>query len=92
MPILFTLGFSNYIDATRVMAVANPSSAPIKRLIKQAEEKGMLIDLSSGHKVKVAVLLDTGHIIIAARQPETVVSRVNSLTGRPVQRIEEGKR
>jgi len=85
MPILFTLGFSNYIDATRVMAVTNPSSAPIKRLLKQAEEKGMLVDLTSGHRVRSVVMLDTGHIILTTRQPETVVARVNALTGRPVQ-------
>ncbi len=86
---LFSVGFSNYVSATRLVAIANPSSAPIKRLMRQAEEKGTLIDLTSGRKVKAVLVLDTGHVVLTSRQPDTIAGRVNIAPLKPASEPQE---
>lgn len=75
---LFSVGFSNYVSAARLVAIANPSSAPVKRMVRQAEEKGLIIDLTAGRKVKAVLVLDSGHVALVARQTDTVAGRVNA--------------
>jgi extracellular matrix regulatory protein A len=74
---LIPVGFTNYVAATRVVAIANPSSSPIKRMIRQAEDKGMIIDLTSGRRVKSVLVLDSGHVALVARQADTIAGRVS---------------
>ena len=69
---LIPVGFANYVAASRLVAIANPASLPIKRLIRHAEEKGLVVDLTSGRKVKAVLVLDTQHVILVSRQPETI--------------------
>ncbi len=74
---LINIGFGNMISAGRIIAVVSPDSAPIKRLIQEARDRGMLIDASYGRRTKAVVIMDTDHVILSAAQPETVAGRVD---------------
>ncbi len=66
------------ISSSRLIAVISPESAPVKRLIQEAREKGMLIDATYGRRTRTVAIMDSGHIILSAVQPETVASRGDS--------------
>ena len=72
---LVNIGFGSMISAARVLAVVSPDSAPIKRVVQEARERGMLIDASYGRKTKSVILMDTDHVILSAITPETVSAR-----------------
>lgn len=72
---LIQIGFGSAVAASRVLAVIAPDSAPIKRLVQEARDRGMLIDASFGRKTKSVILMDTDHIILSALEPETLTER-----------------
>ena len=72
---LINIGFGSMISAARVLAIVAPDSAPIKRVVQEARERGMLIDASYGRKTKAVVLMDTDHVILSAMTPETLAAR-----------------
>ncbi|MBL3572364.1 MAG: DUF370 domain-containing protein [Synergistaceae bacterium] len=72
---LVHVGFGNMVVAERIIAVINPSSAPIKRLREEARESGKLIDATQGRKTRAILITDSDHLILSALQPETVVQR-----------------
>ena len=72
---LINIGFGSMVSASRVLAVVAPDSAPIKRVIQDARDRGMLIDASYGRKTKAVVLMDTDHVILSAITPETIYAR-----------------
>lgn len=72
---LINIGFGSMVSASRVLAVVAPDSAPIKRVMQEARERGMLIDASYGRKTKAVILMDTDHVILSAIGPETVAAR-----------------
>ena len=72
---LINIGFGSMIAAGRVLAIVDPDSAPIKRVVQEARDRGMLIDASYGHKTKAVILMDTDHVILSALTPETISSR-----------------
>lgn len=72
---LINIGFGSMVSASRVLAIIAPDSAPIKRLIQDARDRGMLIDASFGRKTKAVVLMDTDHVILSAGTPETLCAR-----------------
>ena len=72
---LINIGFGSLIAAHRLLAVVAPDSAPIKRVIQEARDRGMLIDASYGRKTKAVILMDTDHVILSAIPPETIRSR-----------------
>ena len=72
---LINIGFGSMIAANRLLAIVTPESAPIKRLIQEARDRGMLIDASYGHKTKTVLLMDTDHVILSAVAPEMLNSR-----------------
>ena len=72
---LINIGFGNLVAAHRLLAVVSPDSAPIKRVIQEARDRGMLIDASYGRKTKAVILMDTDHVILSAVQPETLQAR-----------------
>ena len=74
---LINIGFGNIVSANRMIAVISPESAPVKRIISEAREKGLLIDATYGRKTKSVIICDSDHIILSAVQTETVVSRLN---------------
>jgi len=73
---LINIGFGNIVAANRIISIISPESAPIKRIIQEAREKGMLIDATYGRRTRAVVVADSGHIILSAVQPETVANRL----------------
>jgi len=73
---LISIGFGSAVAAERILAVVAPESAPIKRLIQEARERGMLIDASFGRKTKSVLLMDTDHVILASVLPEVLSARI----------------
>ena len=74
---LINIGFGSMIAAGRVLAVVDPDSAPIKRVVQEARERGMLIDASYGRKTKAVILMDTDHVILSALTPDMIAERWN---------------
>ncbi len=74
---LINIGFGNIVAGNRVIAVVSPESAPIKRIIQEARERGMLIDATYGRRTRAVIITDSDHIILSAIQPETVSHRLN---------------
>ena len=72
---LINIGFGSLVAANRVLAVVAPDSAPIKRVIQESRDRGMLIDASYGRKTKAVILMDTDHVILSAITPETIYAR-----------------
>ena len=72
---LINIGFGSMIAAARLIAIVSPDSAPVKRVVQEAKERGMLIDASYGHKTKSVILMDTDHVILSALEPETISAR-----------------
>lgn len=85
---LINIGFGNMISSGRVLAIVSPDSAPIKRLVQEARERGMLIDASYGRRTRSVIVMDTDHVILSAIQPETIAGRA---AGRPDHAEEEPK-
>ena len=73
---LISIGFGSTVCAERVLAVIAPESAPIKRLIQEARERGMLLDASFGRRTKSVLLMDTDHVILSSVTPETICARM----------------
>ncbi len=79
MPIkLINIGFGNIVAANRIIAIVSPESAPIKRLITEARDRGMLIDATYGRRTRAVIVADSEHVILSAVQPETVKHRLHS--------------
>ena len=74
---LINIGFGNIIASDKIIAIVNPESLPIKRIIQEAKDKKLVIDTTCGRKTRAAVIMDTGHIILSAVQPDTVANRMN---------------
>ena len=74
---LINIGFGNIISANRLVAIVSPDSAPIKRIIQEARDKGMLIDATYGRRTRAVIITDSDHIILSAIQPETVANRLS---------------
>ena len=77
---LINIGFGNMVSASRLIAIVSPESAPIKRIIQDARDRGMLIDATYGRRTRAVIVTDSGHVILSAVQPETVANRLNSDT------------
>jgi len=74
---LVNIGFGNIVAANRIIAIVSPESAPIKRIIQEAREKGVLIDATYGRRTRAVIVVDSGHVILSAVQPETVANRLS---------------
>ncbi len=72
---LINIGFGNIVAAGRVIAIVSPESAPIKRIISDARERGQLVDATYGRRTRAVIITDSGHVILSAIQPETVANR-----------------
>lgn len=72
------IGFGNMISSSRLIAIVSPESAPIKRIIQDARDKGLLIDATYGRRTRAVIIMDSSHIILSAIQPETVASRIDT--------------
>lgn len=74
---LINIGFGNMVAANRLIAIVSPESAPIKRIIQEAREKGMLVDATYGRRTRAVIITDSDHVILSAVQPETVAGRLD---------------
>lgn len=74
---LINIGFGSMVAAARLLAVVSPDSAPVKRVVQEARDRGMLIDASYGHKTKSVILMDTDHVILSAVEPEVISERAS---------------
>lgn len=74
---LINVGFGNVVSSNRIIAVISPESAPIKRLIQESRDKGLLIDATYGRRTRAVIITDSDHIILVAVQPETIAQRLN---------------
>ncbi|CAN1213607.1 extracellular matrix/biofilm regulator RemA [Tumidithrix helvetica PCC 7403] len=72
---LINIGFGNIVAAGRVVAIVSPESAPIKRIISDARERGQLVDATYGRRTRAVIITDSSHVILSAIQPETVANR-----------------
>lgn len=73
---LINIGFGNMVSASKLVAIVSPESAPIKRIIQDARDKGVLIDATYGRRTRAVIVMDSDHVILSAIQPETVANRV----------------
>ena len=74
---LINIGFGNIVAANRIIAIVSPESAPIKRIIQEARDIGMLVDATYGRRTRAVVITDSDHVILSAVQPETVSQRLD---------------
>ncbi len=78
---LINIGFGNILAANRIVAIISPDSAPVKRVIQEARERGTLIDATYGRRTRAVVITDSGHVVLSAVQPETVAHRYAAREG-----------
>ena len=76
---LLNIGFGNMITAERLIVVVSPDSAPIKRVMQEAKDRGMLIDASFGRRTRSVIVMDTDHVILSAVTPETIAGRMEDM-------------
>ena len=74
---LINIGFGNIVSANRIISIVNPDSAPIKRLVQEAKDSKMAVDATSGRRTRAVIIMDSGHVILSAVQPETVAARLD---------------
>jgi len=72
------IGFGNMVSAGRIVAIAAPDSAPIKRLVQDARDDGRVIDVSCGRRTRAVIITDSEHVILSAIQAETITNRLAS--------------
>jgi regulator of extracellular matrix RemA (YlzA/DUF370 family) len=72
---LLNIGFGNLVLAGRVISMVNPASAPMRRLREDARQQGRLVDATQGRKTRCIIIMDSGHVILSAVQPETIRQR-----------------
>lgn len=75
---LINIGFGNIVSANRMVAIVSPESAPIKRIVQEARDRGMLVDATYGRRTRAVIITDSDHIILSAVQPETVAHRLTA--------------
>ena len=73
---LINIGFGNMVSAGRLIAIVSPESAPIKRIVQEARDKGSLIDATYGRKTRCVIVMDNGHVVLSPNMPETIGGRL----------------
>ena len=84
---LINIGFGNMVSAGRLIAIVSPESAPIKRMVQEARDKGNLIDATYGRRTRAVLIMDSDPIVLSALQTETVAGRLGGKE--PVEAVEE---
>ncbi len=75
---LINIGFGNLVSADRVIAVVAPESAPVKRMMQEAKERGMVIDGTYGRRTRAVLVMDSDHVVLSAISPEAIAGRAES--------------
>lgn len=86
---LINIGFGNIVSANRIIAIVSPESAPIKRIISEGRDRGMLIDATYGRRTRAVIVTDSQHVILSAVQPETVKHRLHTKEPASIEENEE---
>lgn len=73
---LINIGFGNMVSAGRLIAIVSPDSAPIKRMVQEARDRGVLIDATYGRRTRAVIIMDNDHLVLSALQTETVANRL----------------
>ena len=73
---LINIGFGNYISANKLVSIVSPESAPIKRMVQEAKDNKTSVDATYGRKTRAVLIMDSGHIVLSAIQPETIAARI----------------
>ncbi len=73
---LVNIGFGNLVSTARIISIVSPESAPIKRMIQDVRERGLLIDASFGRSTRAVIVMDSGNVILSALPPETLAARI----------------
>ena len=74
---LIIIGFGNMVSAERIISIISPDSAPIKRIVQESKDSKMAIDATYGRRTRAVIIMDSGHVILSAVQPETIANRVD---------------
>ena len=77
---LINVGYGNFVSADRLISIVGPESAPVKRIVQEAREAHTLIDASCGRRTRAVLIMDSGHVVLSAVQPETVAHRLDDRT------------
>lgn len=75
---MINIGFGNVVSAGRVVAIVAPDAAPVKRLVQDARERSTLVDATCGRRTRAVIVADSGHVILSALLPETIMHRLGS--------------
>lgn len=75
---LINIGFGNMVSASRLVAIVSPESAPIKRIVQESRDRGVLIDATYGRRTRAVLITDSDHVILSALQPETIAGRTTT--------------
>ena len=75
---LINIGFGNMVSASRLVAIVSPDSAPIKRIVQEARDRGVVIDATYGRRTRAVLITDSDHVILSAIQPETIAGRIDA--------------
>ena len=75
---LIGIGFGNFVSAERIISIVSPESAPIKRMIQEVREKGLLIDASFGRSTKAVIIMDSGNVVLSAAAPDVLAARIQA--------------
>ena len=86
---LINIGFGNMVSANRLVAIVSPESAPIKRIIQDAKDRGTLIDATYGRRTRAVLITDSDHVVLSAVQPETVANRLSDREEDDEEELEE---
>jgi regulator of extracellular matrix RemA (YlzA/DUF370 family) len=85
---LINIGFGNMVSSAKLVAIVSPESAPIKRIIQDVRDKGMLIDATYGRRTRAVIIMNSGHVILSPIQPETIAGR---MAGKTIVEAEENE-
>lgn len=88
---LISIGFGNLISQERIISIVSPESAPIKRMVQEVRDKGLLIDASFGRSTRAVIVMDSGNVVLSALPPETIAARCDDYVGEDVGDTNERK-
>lgn len=76
--LLLNVGFGNVVSSGRIISIVSPEAAPIKRMIQEAKDSKMAVDATCGRRTKAVIVMDSGHVVLSALQPETLAGRLDT--------------
>ena len=77
---LINIGYGNMISSNRIVSVVSPESAPVKRLVQEARDSGMVIDATYGRRTRAVIVMDSGHVILSSLTPEALAARISNMS------------